>query len=94
MLHYLAVALLLRREQDLDMSAELWGDDPELQRRFNEVQETVRRLQIEFGITPRTIEQRHQDYLSRKAEEARRAEELKKLNSQVGLRRPPPKWRV
>ena len=94
MLHYLAVALLLRREQDLDMSAELWGDDPELQRRFNEVQETVRRLQIEFGITPRTIEQRYQDYLSRKAEEARKAEELKKLEQTIGRHRPVPKWKV
>lgn len=76
------------------MSSELWGNDPELQRRFEEIRADIRRLQAEFGITPRTLEERARDYELKKAEEARKAEELKKFNSLIGTRRPPPKWRV
>ena len=86
--------LLLRKEQVLDMSSELWGNDPELQRRFEEIQATTRRLQAELGITPRSLEERARDYELKRAEQARKEEELKKFNSLIANRRPPPKWRV
>lgn len=76
------------------MPSELWGNDPELQRRFEEIRADIRRLQAEFGITPRTLEERARDYELRKAEEVRKAEELAKFNSTVGIRRPVPKWKV
>lgn len=86
--------LLLHKEQVLDMSSELWSNDPELQRQFEEIQATTRRMQAEFGIVPRTLEERARDYELKKAEEARRAEELKKLKQTIGQHRPVPKWKV
>lgn len=76
------------------MSSELWGDNPELQRRLEEVQANIRRLQAEFGISPRTIEERARDYELKKAEEARKTEELKKFNGLIGTIRPAPKWKI
>jgi hypothetical protein len=71
-----------------------WDLPPDLQQKFDEVQAHIRRLQIEMGVEPKTIEQRHQDYLQRQAEEQRRQEELKKLEQRIGKHRPPPKWKV
>lgn len=71
-----------------------WELPPDLQQKFDEVQAHTRRLQIELGVEPKTIEQRHQDYLKRQAEEQRRQEELKKLEQRIGKHRPPPKWKV
>lgn len=71
-----------------------WSLNDENQKKYDQVVADVRRLQQLFGIKPRTLEERHQDYLAKKAEEARKAEELKKAQSLIGTRRPPPKWRV
>jgi hypothetical protein len=74
------------------MSSELWADNPEIQKRYNEIIANIRRLQAEFGIEPRTLEQRRHDYLIKKAEEQKRKEELAKINSiprpRLGIRRP------
>ena len=74
------------------MAEQLFPD--EIQQRYEQILAQTRKLQAEFGITPRTLEQRHQDYITRKAEEARKAEELAKFNNIAGPRRPAPKWRV
>ncbi len=74
------------------MAEQLFPD--EIQQRYEQILAQTRKLQAEFGITPRTLEQRHQDYITRKAEEARKAEELAKFNNIAGTRRPAPKWRV
>lgn len=74
------------------MPSELWTDNPEIQKRYNKIIADIRRLQAEFGIEPRTLEQRSRDYLIKKAEEQRRKEELDKINSlpkrNILLRRP------
>lgn len=71
-----------------------WSFSPEIQAQYNRVVADIQRLQQEFGIEPQTIEQRYQDYLKRKAEEQRRAEELAKIKAVTGQRRPPPRWKV
>ena len=71
-----------------------WSLPPDLQKQYNKVLSNIRRLQKELGIEPRTLEQRHQDYLKRKAEEQRQAEELAKIKALAGQRRPPPRWKV
>lgn len=71
-----------------------WSLPPDLQKQYDKVLANIRRLQAELGIEPRTLEQRHQDYLKRKAEEQRRAEELARIKALTGTRRPPPKWKV
>jgi isopentenyldiphosphate isomerase len=71
-----------------------WSFPPDLQAQYERVLAQTRRLQQELGITPRTIEQRHQDYLARKAEEQRIKEELDKIQALTGHRRPPIKWKV
>lgn len=71
-----------------------WSFPPDLQKRYDEILATTRRLQKELGIEPRTLEQRHQDYLKRKEEEQRRAAELEKLKAITGTRRPAPRWKV
>ncbi len=71
-----------------------WSFPPDLQKKYEEVLAQTRRLQAELGIKPRTIEERYQDYLKRKAEEQQRQEELKKLVQLTGQRRPPPRWKV
>lgn len=71
-----------------------WSFPPDLQKRYDEILATIRRLQKEFGIEPQTLEQRHQAYLRQQAEQQRRAEELAKLQAITGTRRPPPRWKV
>lgn len=71
-----------------------WSFPPELQEQYNCIIERTRRLQQEFGIKPRTIEQRYQDYIVKKAEEQRIKEELNKLKALTGQRRPLVKWKV
>lgn len=71
-----------------------WSLPPELQAKYDFVVAETRRLQSEMGVKPMTLEQRHQDYLHRRAEEQRRQEELKKLEQSIGKHRPPPKWKV
>lgn len=64
-----------------------WKLDPETQALFDRVVAETRRLQKELGIEPRTIEQRHQDYIKQQ----QRQQELTKT---IGRMRPPPKWKV
>lgn len=71
-----------------------WTLPPDLQQKYNEIVAHQRRLQAEFGIKPRTLEERHQDYLKRKAEEAQQQEEITRLKQLTGQKRPPPKWKV
>lgn len=71
-----------------------WSFPPDIQAQYDRVVDQTRQLQKEFGIEPKTIEQRYQDYLDRKAEENRRQEQLRQLEQTLGARRPPPKWKV
>lgn len=71
-----------------------WSFPPDLQERYDKIVAETRRLQKELGIEPRTMEQRHQDYLKKQTEKQHKEAELKKLQQSVGLRRPPPKWKV
>ena len=71
-----------------------WSFPPELQAQYDRVVAQTRRLQLELGVEPKTMEQRYQDYLQRQAEEQRRQEELKKLEQVIGKHRPPPRWKV
>lgn len=49
-------------------------------------------MQAELGIEPKTIEQRHQEYLIRKAEELRRGQELAQLK--LRMKHPPLRRKV
>ena len=71
-----------------------WSLPPELQKKYNEVVALTRKLQIELGIEPKTIEQRYQDYLVRQEEKEKQRQELEKLKTLVQNRRPPPRWKV
>lgn len=71
-----------------------WSFTPDIQAQYDRVLSETRRLQKEFGIEPKTIEQRYQEYLTRKAEEEQKQAELAKLQAITGQRRPPPKWKV
>ncbi len=71
-----------------------WSFPPDLQKRYEEVSARIRQLQAEFGITPRTLEERYQDYQKRKLEEQKKAEELAKFKELTVAKRPPPKWKV
>lgn len=61
-----------------------WSLPPDLQKRYDEILATTRRLQAELGIEPRTLEQRYQDYLKRKEDERRQAEEQERLLKEIG----------
>jgi hypothetical protein len=65
-----------------------WALTPELQQRLEKVQAETRRLQAQFGITPKTLEERHQDYLVRKAEKERQQKELELLAELKQKQRP------
>ena len=82
------------RGNNSDTRSVSWELPPDLQQKFDEVQAQTRRLQLELGVESKTIEQRHQDYLQRRAEEQRRQEELKILQQRIGQHRPLPKWKV
>ena len=71
-----------------------WALTPELQEKYDRVVAHTRRLQAELGITPMTLDERIAAYEQRKIEEARKQEELKKLQQITGSRRPPPKWKL
>lgn len=75
-----------------------WSFPPDLQAQYDRVLAQTRRLQQELGIKPMTLEERHQAYLAKQAEERRqeelRQEELKKMQERMGKMRPPPKWKV
>jgi CRP-like cAMP-binding protein len=71
-----------------------WGFPSELEEQYQRVLAQTRRLQQELGITPRTLEERYQDYLKRLEEEQRIKEELNRLQAITGQRRPPVKWKV
>lgn len=71
-----------------------WSLNEENQKKYDQVVADIRRLQAEFGIKPKTLEERVADYERKKAEETRRAEELKKLQNSISIRRPPPKWKI
>jgi hypothetical protein len=64
-----------------------WSFPPDIQAQYDRVVADIQRLQAEFGIAPRTMEQRYQDYLKKQSEQAQ-------LTAQMGNRRPPPKWKV
>ena len=59
----------------------------ENQKKYDEVTAEIRRLQQEMGIKPMTLEERAADYQKTKAEQAR-------LTAHIGIKRPPPKWKV
>ncbi len=71
-----------------------WSFPPDLQKRYEEILAHTRQLQEQLGIKPRTIEERYQDYLKRKEEEKKKAEELVKFKELTVVRRPPPRWKV
>ena len=71
-----------------------WSFPPELQAQYDRIVAKTRRLQIELGIEPMTLEQRHQAYLNRQAEEQRKQEELKLIQERMSRMRPLPKWKV
>lgn len=60
------------------MSAELWADNPELQKRFEAIQAQTRQLQKELGIEPKTLEQRQKEYRQRRQQEFARQQELER----------------
>ena len=64
-----------------------WSFDEENQKKYDKVIADIRRLQAEFGISPRTLEERAADYEKKRAEQA-------KLTELMGKRRPPPKWKL
>jgi hypothetical protein len=78
------------------MAEQLFPD--QLQQRYEQILAQTRKLQEQLGVTPRTLEQRHHDYLTRLAEEEkqqeqqRQVEEMKKMNftnrPKLPLRRP------
>lgn len=75
-----------------------WSLPPDLQEKYNQVVAKTRELQIELGIRPVTLEERHQVFLEKQAEEHRkeqqRQEELRQIQERIGKMRPPPKWKV
>lgn len=71
-----------------------WSFPPDIQAQYDRVLAQTRQLQKEFGIEPKTIEQRYQEYLIRKSAEEQKQLELAKFNQQLAHRRPPPKWKV
>lgn len=71
-----------------------WTLPPDLQEKYDRILSTTRRLQMEMGIKPMTLEERHQEYLKKQAEETQRQEELRQLQERIGKMRPPPKWKV
>lgn len=67
---------------------------PDLQQRLEDIQNTTKRLQLELGIQPLTVEQRAQRLEQKKLEDKKNKEQLEQFNKQLGVRRPPPKWKV
>jgi hypothetical protein len=63
------------------------GFDAENQKKFDEVTATIRKLQAEMGIKPRTIEERAADYQKKKAAQEQSI-------AQLGNIRPLPKWKI
>jgi hypothetical protein len=61
--------------------------DPEIQARIDKLYADMKPLMDHFGIKPKTIDERYQDYLKKQAA----IEEMKKLQSK---RRPLPKWKL
>lgn len=71
---------------------EIWADmDEKVYKRYLEIKAETRRLQEEMGIKPRTLEERYEDWLRRKAEEQKRIEEIRLLNSLPKPKLPPRK---
>lgn len=68
-----------------------WTLPPDLQDQYDRVTAHIKKLQAELGVKPRTIEERHQDYLKKQEIEERIKLESKNLITQ---RRPLPKWKV
>jgi hypothetical protein len=64
-----------------------WSFNEENQKKYDEVTANIRRLQAEFGIKSRTLEERAADYQQKQAEKAQ-------LEQIMGKRRPPPKWKL
>jgi hypothetical protein len=71
-----------------------WSFPPDIQAQYDRVLAQTRKLQAELGITPMTLDERAMAYERRKVTEARRQQELKILEQQLGQRRPPPTWKV
>ena len=64
-----------------------WNFNAENQKKFDEVTATIRKLQAEMGIEPRTIEERAAEYQKKKTAQAQ-------LTAKLGNIRPPPKWKI
>lgn len=71
-----------------------WSFSPEVQAQYDRVTQRIRELQKELGITPLTIEQRHQKYILKKQQEEQKQKELQELNKMLGQRRPKPNWKI
>ncbi len=71
-----------------------WSFPPDLQAQYDRVRAQTRKLQVEFGIKPMTLEERAQAYENRKKEIDRRQQEIKELEQRISRSRPPPKWKV
>jgi len=71
-----------------------WSLSADLQTKYNDILERNRKLQLELGIVPRTLEQRAQDYEKKKLEREQAAQELARLKALTANRRPPPRWKV
>jgi hypothetical protein len=63
------------------MAEQLFPDD--LQQRYEQILAQTRKLQKELGMKSRTLEERYQDYLARRAEEEKRLEEQRRLEEEL-----------
>jgi ATP-dependent exoDNAse (exonuclease V) alpha subunit len=63
------------------MAEQLFPD--ELQQRYEKILAQTRKLQKELGIKSRTLEERYQDYLARRAEEEKRLEDQRRLEEEL-----------
>jgi hypothetical protein len=61
--------------------------NPENQKKYDEVTAEIRRLQSEMGIEPMTLEERAAHYQKEKLNQAR-------LAAHIGVKKPPPKWKM
>lgn len=63
---------------------------PDIEQRYQQIRAETDRLQCEFGITKRSLDQRYQDYRQRIAEEHQQQEQLRKLE-ELRAQQPKPK---
>lgn len=64
-----------------------WKLSAELQEKLDSVTALNARLQAEMGIKSLTIAERAEEYKRKKAQQL-------ELTKSIGVRRPPPKWKI